>query len=354
MNTGIRRIKVKEFLYFVDIDAFITNHRPNFMYLCGFTGSTAFLVITRDKDYIIVDGRYVLRAKNEVDSDVQIVDTLDKSSLIKKTKELLQDLGINSIGIEKNNLKVNDYLFFSEHFEIKPFSYLVESIRAQKENDEIEKIRKALQISEKVLKEAEEKLYEGVGKISEIQLASFIKRRVIELGANGLAFEPIVAFGRNTALPHYTPSDTILQEGDFVIIDMGAVIDHYHSDITRSFCIGKNSEFERLYKIVLEAQLASIESIKSGIPVVNPYIIANNVFEKYGLKEYFTHGLGHGVGLEIHELPSMSSGGFGFLKNNNVVTVEPGIYLPEIGGIRIEDMVVVNDENPVILTEYPK
>lgn len=354
MSTISRRTKVKEFLHLVDIEAFITNYRPNFMYLSGFTGSTAFLIITGDKDYIVVDGRYILRAKNEVDDDIQIVDTLDKSSLIKKTRDLLKDLGIGTIGIEKNNLKVSDYLFFSEYFDVKPFNYVIESIRSEKDRDEVEKIKKALLISERVLQEAEAKLYEGVGKLSEIELANFIKRRIIELGANGLAFEPIVAFGKNTALPHYTPSDNILKEGDFVIIDMGAVVDQYHSDITRSFCIGKNIEFERLYKIVLEAQIASIESIRAGVPVKNPYIVATKVFEKYGLKDYFTHGLGHGVGLEIHELPSMSAAGFGFLKNNNVLTVEPGIYLPEIGGIRIEDMVIVEDNSVNILTRYPK
>ncbi|MCS6955906.1 MAG: Xaa-Pro peptidase family protein [Candidatus Calescibacterium sp.] len=349
-----RRMRIKEFLYLFGVDAFITNYRPNFMYLSGFTGSTGVLIITRDRDYIIVDGRYILRTQNEVDKDIDIIDTLDKASILKKAVDLLNNLNVKRLGVEQNNMKVGDFLYFSQSFEIKCFNYLVESLRAEKDEEEIKKIKRALEISEMVLKEAEERLYNGIGKITEIELANFIKNRIIELGGSGTAFEPIVAFGKNTAFPHYTPSNTVLQEGDFVIIDMGAVVDYYHSDITRSFCIGKNPEFSRLYNIVLEAQEAAINSIKYGVLSIEPYNVAINIFEKYDLKERFTHGLGHGVGLEIHELPSLSSGGFGFLKVNNVITVEPGVYIPDIGGIRIEDMVLVDINAKTVLTKYKK
>lgn len=354
MNYLNRRIQVKEFLNLTDADAFITNHRPSFMYLSGFTGSTGVLVITKNQDYLIVDGRYSLRARNEADQKIEIIDCLDKSSLFQKSMEILKNLNLKKIGIEKNNMKVSEFLLLSESFTIKPFNYLVENIRSQKEEPEIYKIKKALEISEIVLGEAQEKLYNGVGKLSELELANFIKNRIIELGATGIAFEPIVAFGKNTAYPHYSPSNSILQEGDFVIIDMGAVFDYYHSDITRSFCIGQNEDFKKLYSIVLEAQQKAIESVETGMNPVDIYNIAVSVFEKYNLADKFTHGLGHGVGLEIHELPSLSKGGFGILKNNNIITIEPGIYIPDLGGIRIEDMIMVKDSESIVLTKFPK
>lgn len=349
-----RRIKVKEFLYLSSVDAFITNHRPTFMYLSGFTGSTAILIITEKEDYLIVDGRYILRAHDEADKKINIVELIDKSSMMKKALELLKNSNVKNVGIEKNNLKVSDYLLLSESFKVFPFNYLIESIRSVKDENELQKIEKALRIAEKVLSEVEKKLYDGVGKVSEVEIANFIKSRVVEEGAQGVAFEPIVAFGKNTAFPHYSPNNVVLKEGDFVIIDMGAIVDYYHSDITRSFCVGKNKEFERLYNVVLEVQQRSIENVKAGLSPVEVYNIAVKTFEKYELQDKFVHGLGHGVGLEIHELPSLSSGGFGFLKNNNVVTIEPGVYIPEIGGIRIEDMVVVNDDKPLVLTNYKK
>ncbi|MFN3995022.1 MAG: M24 family metallopeptidase [bacterium] len=349
-----RRLRVKEYLYLTDIDAFVTNYRPNFMYLSGFSGSTAFLLITRDDDYLFVDGRYSLRARSEADDEIVIVDCLDKTSISKKLVEKTKELKIEKIGVEKNNLKVGDYLYLNENFKTLVFNYLVENLRAQKDYEEIEKIKKALNIAEKVLKEVEEKLYGGVDKITEIEVASYIKNRVVELGAQGLAFEPIVAFGKNTAFPHYSSSNVVLKEGDFIIVDMGAVVDGYHSDITRSFCVGKNEQFNRLYNIVLEAQQKAISSIKADDFSDSPYKMAVEVFEKYGLADKFVHGLGHGVGLEIHELPSMSSVRSGFLKVGNIVTVEPGIYIEGVGGIRIEDMVLVKDSGIEVLTSYPK
>ncbi|MFN3478277.1 MAG: M24 family metallopeptidase [bacterium] len=349
-----RRLRVKEYLYLTDIDAFVTNYRPNFMYLSGFTGSTAFLLITRDDDYLFVDGRYSLRARSEADNEIVVVDCLDKTSISKKLVEKIKELKIEKIGVEKNNLKVGDYLYLNENFKTLVFNYLVENLRAQKDYEEIEKIKKALNIAEKVLKEVEEKLYGGVDKITEIEVASYIKNRVVELGAQGLAFEPIVAFGKNTAFPHYSSSNVVLKEGDFIIVDMGAVVDGYHSDITRSFCVGKNEQFNRLYNIVLEAQQKAISSIEADNFSDSPYKTAVEVFEKYDLADKFVHGLGHGVGLEIHELPSMSLVRSGFLKVGNVVTVEPGIYIEGVGGIRIEDMVLVKDSGIEVLTSYPK
>jgi len=349
-----RIIKIKEQLDFLKIDAFFTNHRPSFMYLSGFTGSTGILLITRDKNYLIVDGRYSLRAANEVNQYIEVIEATDKTRIIDKSIEILRELKAKKIGIEQNNLKVQDYLCLSEHFKIVEFSYLVEWIRAVKDEEEIQKIKKAISITEKVLKEAVDKLFNGVDKITELEVANFIKNRIFELGGTSIAFEPIVAFGKNTAFPHYSPSNNILREGDFVIIDMGAVFEFYHSDITRSFCIGKNKEFYKLYEIVLEAQEKAIDSIKESINSFHPYNVALEVFKKYNLEDKFKHGLGHGVGLEIHELPSLSLNSSGYLSNHNVVTVEPGLYIPEVGGIRIEDMIIIENQKANILTSFEK
>jgi len=210
-----------------------------------------------------------------------------------------------------------------------------------------------MEITEIVLKETEELLKNNISRVKESEVSFYIKQRINDLGG-GLAFEPIVAFGSNTAFPHYTPKDTILKENDFVIIDMGATYLGYHSDITRSFCFGNNPKFKELYNIVLEAQLESIKSIRVGLPAKEAFNKAVEIFKKYQLENYFTHGLGHGVGLEIHELPSLSFASNNYLNVGNIITIEPGIYVENIGGIRIEDLILITENSIELISSYPK
>ena len=349
----LKRIqKVKEYLSIIGADAFLTNNRLNFYYLSNFSGSTGILVITKDQNYLVVDGRYTLRSKNEA-VNTNVVEAKDKSRLSDTVIKLLKDLNISKLALEANNLTLGSYLIYKEHFKIMPVFYLVENIRAIKDKKEIELIKKAMEITETVLKEVENLLKNNISKITEKEVSFYIKRRINELGGE-LAFDPIVAFGKNSAMPHYSPQDTILQENDFVIIDMGATYLGYHSDITRSFCFGNNPKFKELYNIVLEAQLQAIKFLQSDLPAKEAFQKAVEVFKKYNLENYFTHGLGHGVGLEIHELPSLSLFSENYLKPGNVVTIEPGIYIEDIGGIRIEDLLLITEDSVEYISSYPK
>jgi len=347
-----RTQKVKNQLNIIGADAFITNNRNNFYYLSNFSGSTGILVITPNENYLIVDGRYTLRAKNEA-VNTTIIEANDKNRLTNTVINLLKELKVSKLAVEANNLTLSSYLVYQEHFKIIPTYFLVENIRAIKEEQEISLIKKAMEITQVVLKEVEELLKNNISKIKESEVAFYIKKRITELGG-GLAFEPIVAFGNNSAYPHYTPKDTILQENDFIIIDMGATYLGYHSDITRSFCFGNNPKFKELYNIVLEAQLNSIDFLKAGVPAKEVFFKAVEIFKKYNLENYFTHGLGHGVGLEIHELPSLSSASNDYLNISNVITIEPGIYIENIGGIRIEDLILIKENSIELISNYPK
>lgn len=344
--------KVKEQLNILGADAFITNNRLNFYYLSNFSGSTGILVITNDENYLIVDGRYTLRAKNEA-INTNIIEANDKTKLSSSLIKLLKELNITKLAVEAHNLTLSNYLIYKEHFKIIPTYFLVENIRAIKEENEIQLIKKAMEITEIVLKETEELLKSNISRVKESEVSFYIKQRINDLGG-GLAFEPIVAFGSNTAFPHYTPKDTILKENDFVIIDMGATYLGYHSDITRSFCFGNNPKFKELYNIVLEAQLESIKSIRVGLPAKEAFNKAVEIFKKYQLENYFTHGLGHGVGLEIHELPSLSFASNNYLNVGNIITIEPGIYVENIGGIRIEDLILITENSIELISSYPK
>ncbi|MGC8814626.1 MAG: M24 family metallopeptidase [bacterium] len=344
--------KIKEHLNTIGADAFLTNNKLNFYYLSNFSGSTGILIITNDENYLIVDGRYTLRAKKEA-INVNVIEATDKSKLSNNVIKLLKELNVSKLAVEAHNLTLSSYLVYKEYFKIIPTYFLVENIRAIKDENEIELIKKAMEITQIVLKEVEDLLKNNISKITESEVAFYIKNRINELGG-GLAFEPIVAFNTNTAFPHYAPSNTILKENDFIIIDMGATYLGYHSDITRSFCFGNNPKFNELYKIVLEAQVESIKSLRVGLPAKEAYFKAVKVFEKYNLENYFTHGLGHGVGLEIHELPSLSSASNNYLNKGNVITIEPGVYIEDVGGIRIEDLILIKEDSIEFISTYPK
>jgi Xaa-Pro aminopeptidase len=227
-------------------------------------------------------------------------------------------------------------------------------MRMVKTEGEIEAIRAAAAITDAAMIRLPGLVSSGM---TEAELAWRLERQMRELGASGMAFEPIVAFGPNSARPHHCPGDRTLREGDVVLVDMGARLNGYHSDMTRTFFFGDKADglFLEVFGVVLAAQTAALEKIKGGINTVEAHLAAADVIEEAGYGENFGHGLGHGLGLEIHEMPMLSAirapQTVGY---NAVITIEPGIYLPGWGGVRIEDVAQVTPDGTITLSQAPK
>ncbi len=346
--------KIQERLKKEEFDAILITNLKNIRYLTNFSGSTAVLLIKPEKSYILVDSRYLEQAKNEVIDAEPILVNSGKTSLdyIKEKKEKEK---WKKLGFEGNYISYNDWLKWKNVFSDCEFVSLngwVENLRVIKTEEEIKNIRKALEIAEMAFKKTLELIKPGV---KEKDIAIELEYQMVKLGAEKPAFDTIVASGWRSALPHGRASSKEILPQEFVVIDFGALYNGYHSDITRTLFLGNPSEEELLiYNIVLEAQNRAEELIKEGISIELVDKSARDIIQENGFGEYFGHGLGHGVGLDIHEDPRLTPKGEGTLKENMVITVEPGIYIPKKFGIRIEDLVVVKKEKGEILNHFPK
>ncbi len=307
-------------------DAVLISSPENMRYIAGFTGE-GYVVISNNERYIFTDSRYSEKAEEETDG--YIVSEGNVFEYLKK---------FDIVGVEEKHItflvadKIKNKVYKSE---------FLDSMRMVKTPEEIEKIRIAEEIAcrsfEKVLE------YVSVG-VRECDIAREFEYIMKKEGATGPAFETIVISGKKTSLPHGVPSDKKLEKGDLVTMDFGCLYEGYRSDVTRTFCMGKADEKQReIYEIVKEAQQVGLNTIKSGITGREADSVARKVIEDRGYGEYFRHALGHGVGLAIHELPNLSPRCEIVLKPGMVVTNEPGIYIPDFGGVRIEDTVVVTE-----------
>ena len=317
----------------------------NVFYLTGFRSTNAALLVDDERALLFADFRYA-EAGRKV-KEVEFVEVpralirgiaehvdgrmeFERSQLTYANWEILRDAGIGLV----------------------PGGGQIERLRAIKAEDELELIRRATEItSEAYVRLAEERF---VGR-TERDLAFTFARFMHELGGHGEAFPTTVASGPNGATPHAGTSDRVVEKGETVVVDAGAVLDGYASDCTRTFATGTlPGELARAYDVVLEAQLEGVGAVVAGVNGKVADAAARDVIAGAGLGEHFGHGLGHGVGLMVHEAPTLRPESQDTLEPNNVVTVEPGVYLPGVGGIRIEDLVVVRDGEPVVLTSYPK
>lgn len=307
-------------------DAILITSPENMRYIAGFTGE-GYVVISENERYIFTDSRYSEKAEQETEgyivSEGNVFEYLEK---------------FDTVGVEEKHIT----FFTADKIKNKAYkSEILDSMRMVKTPEEIEKIRIAEEIAcrsfEKVLE------YVSVG-ARECDIAREFEYIMKKKGATGPAFETIVISGKKTSLPHGVPSDKRFEKGDLVTMDFGCLYDGYRSDVTRTFCIGKANEKQReIYEIVKEAQQVGLDTIKSGITGREADFKARKVIEDKGYGEYFRHALGHGVGLAIHELPNLSPRCEILLKPGMVVTNEPGIYIPDFGGVRIEDTVVVTE-----------
>lgn len=340
----------------MEVDGLLVVGPENRRYLSGFTPldfDWGLLLITGSAACLLTDFRYQLWAQQEApDFDIRIY----KSNLGETLAELLQELRVRRLGFEAAYLNYRQYQRLTEAaaqagLEVawQPLEGLVEGLREVKAASEVAAIRRALALSEDVLRQVAAELRPG---LTEWQVAWEIERRLREQGAEGVAFPPIVAAGENSARPHHHPGEHPLAAGEPIIIDMGAKVDGYCADISRTFVLGPPDEqFRQIYSLVRRAQVRAEQELKAGLDSLAGDALAREVIAAAGYGEAFGHSLGHGVGLAVHEAPSLSPSPERrtILPAGCIVTVEPGIYLTGWGGVRLEDMVLLTADGAEVL-----
>lgn len=338
------------------VDACIITSSTNRFYFTGFKSSMGFIFATRDKAYFLVDFRYYEAAVKTIKD----MDVIEIKNLEFDLRNIAKRHNIKGILIENENISLAladklQFMFSSTGASIiktKTLDRIISDMRAIKDSSEIVKIKKAQEISEFAFNHILKKIRPGV---TEVELAFDLELLMRKNGAEAIAFDLIVLSGENGSVPHGVPSCNTVKNGDFITIDMGAVFEGYHSDMTRTVAMGKVSTAqEKVYNTVLKAQMEALKSIKAGVVCSAVDKIARDIIDNAGYKGRFGHSLGHGVGLNIHEEPRLSSANDAILQENMIVTVEPGIYINSSFGVRIEDMVVVTKDGYENLTNVDK
>jgi Xaa-Pro dipeptidase len=331
------------------VDALLVTHLPNVRYLTGFTGSSAAALISAERTVFVTDGRYGEQARRETGTLERAIslDGLDGA-----IAEQASQMGARRLGFEEMHLTVAAHRRLAESLEdieLVGVDGAVEALRAGKDHDELDAIRRAQQATDEAFDRVLDVLAVGV---TEQHVALELERLLRGEGASELAFDSIVAFGESAAEPHHRPGHRVLEEGDVIKLDFGARWGGYHSDMTRTVAFGSPAaELRKIHDVVRQAQEAGIDAVRAGVSCRDVDAAARSVIEDAGYGDRFGHGLGHGVGLEIHESPWLRRAGDGELPAGAVVTVEPGVYVPGLGGVRIEDMVeVTHDGSRVVGT----
>ncbi len=346
------RQKIKD----MGLEALLVSQAPNRRYLSGFDGTAGMLVITQKDAILATDFRYLEQSKAHApDFDVLkmsggVEDWLPGMTEQLKIKNLTFEAGGLTVAAFQKLLRSIEAGKFE--LELIPAEGLVEELRSVKEKQELEIISRAVAISDAAVEYTKRNLKEG---LTEIEVAWMIERFMRENGSQPLTYDVIVAAGPNAALPHAKPSERPIKKGEPVLLDFGARVEGYTSDLSRTITVGKPDEpFDKVYKTVLEAQRRTMEQIKSGITGRQADGIARKLIEEAGYGGNFGHGLGHGLGLEIHEKPTLGPSSEDVLDNGMVFTVEPGIYISGWGGVRIEDTVVLEYDRIRALSQAEK
>jgi Xaa-Pro aminopeptidase len=338
VDHAARRRALEERLPELEVDALLLTRLVNVRYLTGFTGSNAQLVLVPDGPVFLTDSRYEEQSRHEVpDLDRRIY----PKGFASPVAEVCGDRGLGRLGFEAAGLTYKAFRELEEEVdgELRAVEDAVEALRWIKDPEEIQLIDRAQQITDDAFDRLVGKLTE---RITEKEAAFELELAMRELGAERVGFDTIAAFGENAAEPHHHPTDRPLDRGDVVKLDFGCVVGGYHSDMTRTVGFGEPpGQLREIYDLVRSAQQAGIEAVRAGVRGGEADDAARRLIQGAGYGERFGHSLGHGVGLEIHEGPTLRAGSDDELPEGTVVTVEPGIYLPGVGGVRIEDMVEV-------------
>jgi len=353
MDYASRQQHLQQTIQAERLDAFVITHTPNLRYLCGYTGSNGLLLFLNGRRTFFTDGRYTQQAREEV-RGARIV--IAKGPLLQDAARLVSAAKSVRLGFEADHTTVaaaaDMRKVVPKRVAWKPTSGLVMRQRLIKEPDELRLIRTSVVVGAQVFESTLDSIRPGV---RESEIAAQLELAARQAGAEAMAFETIVAAGKRSALPHGRASDEPIPRRGFVVVDSGVILRGYCSDMTRTVYVGRPDREERKwYNAVLEAQLAGIAAVKPGKTAGEVDQAARQVLRKAKLDRFFTHSTGHGVGLEIHEPPRLGKGQAEPLQPGMVVTIEPGIYVPGRGGIRIEDMVVVTTNGCEVLTPVAK
>jgi Xaa-Pro aminopeptidase len=339
----LRRNKLSARLPELEIDALLVTRLPNVRYVTGFTGSNGQALVTSDGDgdVFMTDGRYTEQSRREVPDMRRETYLAEFATMFAKA---CRDAKVSRVGFETAGItyKLWEQLSATEGVSLIPVGPEIERFRWVKDRDEIALVDRAQAITDEAFDRIQAKLVEG---ITERDVALELEWAMRQAGAEGLSFDSIVAFGESAAEPHHHPSDRALKPGDVVKFDFGALHGGYHADMTRTIAFGEPpAEIREIHALVTQAQRAGIEAVRAGVVGRDADAASRNVIAQAGRAEAFSHSLGHGVGLEIHEGPTLRAGSEDVLPVGAVVTVEPGVYISGLGGVRIEDMVEVTED----------
>jgi Xaa-Pro aminopeptidase len=334
------------------LDGILFSSLENIRYFCGFTGSDGILIVTQKESFFLTDSRYWTQSDEEVKGS-QIIHYKKKMEGI---FSLLFDLKLGSIGFESAFLSFSAHQFLAERLasetRLVPLEDEIKNIRAAKDTQELALLRTSIEIASNAFLHILGFLKEGVlEREVAFEMEWFMKRN----GAETLGFDIIIASGKRSALPHGKASSKRIERGDFILIDFGSGFQGYHSDQTRTvICGNPSSDQQKIYQIVKDAHDKAIEKVRPGVPICEVDGAARDHIRNQGYEEYFGHGTGHGIGLAVHEDPVVNSENKGLIQQGTVFTIEPGIYIPDWGGVRIEDMVLVTPYGTEVLTYLPR
>ena len=355
-----RVTKLRDRLAASNLDAIVVTHPSNRFYLTGFTAvdippneSSGHLVIGRERAVLVTSFLNADQARQQA-TELEVVDRT--RVFAEADAQALQEIGARRVGFEDRSILYSDYQTLTEKLggavELVPVGPLVDNLRAVKSPEEIERIAHAVAVTDRALEQVTVNLQEGQ---AEQQIAWQLEMAMRELGAEGLAFPSIVASGPNAARPHHEPAERAIQAGEPIVIDMGALVNGYCADLTRTVWLGEpDAKLHEVYGIVLDALRTAETAIRPGMTGKEADATAREVIAAAGYGEAFGHSLGHGLGVRVHEGPALSARTEERLDPGNVVTIEPGIYLPGWGGVRIEDVAVIEEEGIRVLTGAPK
>ncbi|HVM03535.1 MAG TPA: Xaa-Pro peptidase family protein [Acidimicrobiales bacterium] len=357
MDVAGRLPRLRERLGEAGCDALLVTNLANVRYLTGFTGSAALLLVLPDELVLATDGRYQFQSAEQlaaagVDARIEIGNAAGQRQALSASARSVARLGLEAASVTWARQRAFAAEWFADA-ELVATENVVEDLRRVKDDGEVARMAAAAAVSDQALAAVRHLLAEGT---SEAGFALALDSEIRRLGASGNSFDTIVASGPNGAKPHARPTDRVVEAGELVVVDFGAVVDGYCSDMTRTLCVGppRSAVLERMVEVVAASQAAGVAAVRAGRRAVDVDATCREVIAAAGWADAFLHSTGHGVGLDIHEAPSVSAVSGDTLATGYVVTVEPGVYLPDHGGVRIEDTVVVTEDGCRPLTLAPK
>ena len=336
-----------------DVDGLLLTSEYSRFYGAEHHISEGVAVVTKNGCRYFTDSRYIESAQKDI-HDFAVFETNRRNPYNDLINKAIADFGVTKLGYEEEYLSVAEYLDYEKNLNAKlvPMEGKLAALRMVKEEWELDLMRKAQDITDKAFAEVLTKIKVGM---TEKQLQAELVYCLLKNGADNVAFDPIVITGAKTSMPHGVPGDAVIQEGDFITMDFGALYGHYCADMTRTVAVGyATEEMQKVYNIVLQAQEAAIAATKAGMPGKEIDAVARKVIADAGYGDYFGHGYGHSLGMEIHEAPNCNPAGETIMQENMISSAEPGIYLPGKFGVRIEDVVIFKPDGCENITNSPK